>query len=71
MSSMSSVKLETCKEEYKDQVDNLHSSFTCFRGFHAGTCQGDGGSPLVCPIDYPDDTSMEEREERYMQVSIH
>ena len=71
MTSMSSVKPETCKEEYSDQVDNLHSSFTCFRGYNSGTCSGDGGSPLVCPIDFPDDISEEEQDERYMQVSMY
>ena len=39
----------------------LHQSFNCFQGDRSGTCSGDGGSPLVCPIKNSD---------RYMQVSV-
>ena len=63
MSAMRSVGFAECEKEFKDKVDNLHHSFTCFRGNYGGTCSGDGGGPLVCPIDVNDEDG------RYMQVS--
>ena len=59
---MSSVNFKECDNEYRDQVGNLHHSFTCFQGFGSGTCTGDGGGPLVCPLDIDSDM--------YMQVSF-
>ena len=35
---------QTLKPQFK-----LHKSFMCAQGNGAGTCFGDGGSPLVCP----------------------
>lgn len=40
----------------------LHSSFMCAGGKGQDTCKGDGGSPLVCPI--------ESEPNRYMQSGI-
>ncbi|CAG9574876.1 unnamed protein product [Danaus chrysippus] len=40
----------------------LHSSFMCAGGEGQDTCTGDGGSPLVCPVEYEKD--------RYEQVGI-
>ncbi|CAK1587600.1 unnamed protein product [Parnassius mnemosyne] len=42
---------------------NLHSSFICAGGERdKDTCNGDGGSPLVCPIEF--------QKERYMQSGM-
>lgn len=39
----------------------LHKSFVCAGGvINEDTCYGDGGGPLVCPIDY----------EKYTQIGI-
>ncbi|XP_026314354.1 phenoloxidase-activating factor 2-like [Hyposmocoma kahamanoa] len=40
----------------------LHTSFMCAGSEGKDTCRGDGGSPLVCPIEY--------EEGRYMQSGI-
>ncbi|XP_072943311.1 phenoloxidase-activating factor 2-like isoform X2 [Epargyreus clarus] len=40
----------------------LHTSFMCAGGGNQDTCKGDGGSPLVCPI--------EGEKDRYMQSGI-
>ncbi|KAM3957646.1 LOW QUALITY PROTEIN: phenoloxidase-activating factor 2-like [Aphomia sociella] len=40
----------------------LHSSFMCAGGRRHDTCRGDGGSPLVCPVQYD--------KGRYMQSGI-
>ena len=64
MTDMYSVDFQECQRQHRDANRpnfNLHHSFTCFQGDGAGTCSGDGGSPLVCPFDHSD---------RYMQVSI-
>ena len=63
MTAMSSVSFDKCKDEFRDKVDDLHHSFTCFRGDFAGTCSGDGGGPLVCPKDINDEDG------RFIQVS--
>ena len=65
MAEMYSIDAEICEIDYRDSERpnfHLHHSFNCFQGNGAGTCSGDGGSPLVCPIPNSD---------KYMQVSIH
>ena len=59
---MTSVDFKECENEYSDQVEELHHSFRCFQGLGSGTCTGDGGGPLVCPLDIDSDM--------YMQVSF-
>ena len=62
---MYSIDFEQCQMDYRDTERpnfSLHHSFNCFQGNGAGTCSGDGGSPLVCPIPNSD---------KYMQVSIY
>lgn len=48
---MITVDSTTCEASYKilKPEFRLHKSFICARGNGAGTCSGDGGSPLVCP----------------------
>ena len=61
---MRHVNSEQCERSHRgnDRPNfRLHQSFNCFQGDRAGTCSGDGGSPLVCPIKNSD---------RYMQVSV-
>ena len=43
-----------CQSEYQTIKDKfqLHKSFLCAQGDGAGTCFGDGGSPLVCPNEH-------------------
>ena len=47
---MTTVDSTTCESSYKTLKSQfrLHKSFMCARGNGAGTCSGDGGSPLVC-----------------------
>ena len=61
---MRHVNSKQCENSHRDNDRpnfRLHQSFNCFQGNRAGTCSGDGGSPLVCPIKNSD---------RYMQVSV-
>ena len=61
---MRHVNSKQCERSHRDNDRpnfRLHQSFNCFQGDRAGTCSGDGGSPLVCPIKNSD---------RYMQVSV-
>ena len=63
MAPMNSIDSTDCESSYQDILSEdwkLHRSFSCFNGSFAGTCTGDGGGPLVCPL--MGDT------ERYMQV---
>ena len=62
---MYSVDFDQCEVNHRDEDRpnfNLHHSFNCFQGDGSGTCSGDGGSPLVCPISNSD---------RYMQVGLN
>ena len=64
MTEMISVDSDQCELIHRGSdrpTFNLHHSFNCFEGDGSGTCSGDGGSPLVCPIPNSD---------RYMQVSV-
>ena len=64
MTEMRHVNSKQCERSHRDNDRpnfRLHQSFNCFQGNRAGTCSGDGGSPLVCPIKNSD---------RYMQVSV-
>ena len=64
MAKMRRVNSKQCERSHRDNDRpnfRLHQSFNCFQGDRAGTCSGDGGSPLVCPIKNSD---------RYMQVSV-
>ena len=66
MTEMYSVDRYQCEKEHQDQrcpTFRLHSSFNCFKGIDSGTCRGDGGGPIVCPIEPGSD--------RYMQVNNH
>lgn len=60
------VKKRTCWEKLKStrlgESFHLHYSFICAGGENYDTCEGDGGSPLVCPI--PGQV------ERYHQIGI-
>ena len=63
---MYSVDRYDCEKEHQDDKRpnfRLHSSFSCFKGIDSGTCSGDGGGPIVCPI--------EPGSEKYMQVNTH
>ena len=62
---MYSVDSTQCQLEHYNETRpafKLHSSFNCFKGFGSATCKGDGGSPIVCPI--------ETGAETFMQVSL-
>ena len=62
---MYSVDSTQCQLEHFNETRpafKLHSSFNCFKGFGSATCKGDGGSPIVCPI--------ETGAETFMQVSL-
>ena len=48
MITVDSGSCETSYQTLKPQF-HLHKSFMCAQGNGAGTCFGDGGSPLVCP----------------------
>ena len=66
MTEMYSVDKYQCENEHQDEkypAFSLHSSFSCFKGIDAGTCSGDGGGPVVCPIKPGSD--------QYMQVRTH
>ena len=61
---MYGVNSNECQDSHRDSKRpnfRLHKTFNCFQGDGAGTCSGDGGSPLVCP--------MENDPDKYMQVS--
>ncbi|KAL0808582.1 hypothetical protein ABMA28_013024 [Loxostege sticticalis] len=61
------VKHKTCQDKLRQtrlgRLFELHRSFMCAGG-EAGkdTCKGDGGSPLVCPMEYEPD--------RYVQAGM-
>ena len=66
MTEIYSVERYQCEKEHQDEkrpTFRLHSRFSCFQEILSGSCSGDGGGPMVCPI--------EPESDKYMHVNTH